>query len=129
MRDRAAFMLMLFTLTAALGTGVAFAQSRSSDDTPVTVRAYGGLARRGFPVYLSFRVQAPGSVSVRLTMRLKTHVAVSGTVKLVAPRFETRQVWKGKVRRAVPAGRYRFCAVASDGFGHRATRCAFYRVV
>jgi hypothetical protein len=95
----------------------------------VQVKAYGGLARRGWPVYLSFRVAAQGTVSVKITMRLRKSIAVSGTLKRVAPVFDTRQVWHTKVRRNVPAGRYTYCAVAKDAAGHTAKSCASYRVV
>ena len=133
-RLRAApILLLMFAVGAALGSaqaGPAHCNAAGmSADAVVTVKAYGGLARRGFPVYLSFRVQAPAAVSVHLTMRLKTHVATSGTVKRVSPIFDTRQVWSSKIRRSVPAGRYTFCAVASDGAGHHAKNCVFYRVV
>jgi hypothetical protein len=136
-RHRAAFpflLILLCLIAVALGCAHVARTQRSSanaqDASALTVKAYGGLARRGFRVYLSFRVQAPGAVTVRLTMRLKTHVAASGTVKRVAPSFETRQVWRSKpIGRAVPAGRYTFCAVASDGAGHHAKNCAAYRVV
>jgi hypothetical protein len=129
----ASILLLLLAVAATLGsTQAAPAQGNAAGmnaDAVVTVKAYGGLARRGFPVYVSFRVQAPAAVSVHLTMRLKTHVATSGTVKRVAPIFDTRQVWSSKIRRSVPAGRYTFCAVASDGAGHHAKNCVFYRVV
>jgi hypothetical protein len=126
-------LLLLCVIAAALGSAHA-ARTRPTSSAAkavaaLTVKAYGGLARRGFPVYLSFRVQAPGAVTVRLTMRLKTHVAVSGAAKRVAPLFDTRQVWRSKVRRAIPAGRYTFCAAASDAAGHHAKSCVFYRVV
>jgi hypothetical protein len=93
------------------------------------VRAYGGLARRAFPVYLSFRVQGAGAVSVKLTMRLKSSVAVSSGAKLVDPVYSTRQTRRAMVRKNVPAGRYLYCAVATDRAGHRTKSCAYYRVV
>ncbi len=135
MEKRLAFSTVLILLVVAAGAlgraqgARAHRGSSAQTNAALTVKAYGGLARRGFPVYLAFRVQAAGAVKVRLTMRLRTHVAVSGTVRRNAPSFDTRQLWKSKVSRAVPAGRYTFCAVATDVAGHRAKSCVFYRVV
>jgi hypothetical protein len=126
----AALTTLAVVAAAALGAADAGRAQRTASHAGVLrVKAYGGLARRGFPVYLSFRVAAPASVSVKLTMRLRTSIAVSGKVKRVAPVFDTRQVWHSRVRQGIPAGRYTFCAVAKDAAGHSAKSCASYRVV
>jgi hypothetical protein len=133
-RNRAASSSLLLLTVAAVFLGPAHVSraqpgSSSTASGALKVRAYGGLARRAFPVYLSFRVQGAGAVSVKLTMRLRSSVAVSSGAKLVDPVYSTRQVRRAMVRRNVPAGRYTYCAVATDRAGHRAKSCAYYRVV
>jgi hypothetical protein len=128
MRNRSVFAVLTALLVAA-AVAPSVEAGRAQRAGVLRVKAYGGLARRGFPVYLSFRVAAPSSVSVKLTMRLRKSIAVSGKVKRVAPVFDTRQVWHSRVRTGIPAGRYTFCAVAKDGTGHTAKSCASYRVV
>jgi hypothetical protein len=129
MRNRSVFAVLTALLIAAAAAPSVEAGRAQRSAGVLRVKAYGGLARRGFPVYLSFRVAAPSSVSVKLTMRLRKSIAVSGKVKRVAPVFDTRQVWHSRVRTGIPAGRYTFCAVAKDGAGHTARSCASYRVV
>lgn len=131
MRTRAASSSLLLPTVVAVFLGSTHV-SRATPSTPsgaLKVKAYGGLARRAFPVYLSFRVQGAGPVSVKLTMRLRSKVAVSSGAKLVDPVYSTRQVRRAMVRRNVPAGRYTYCAVATDRAGHRTKGCAYYRVV
>ncbi len=135
MRNRVACVSLLLPAVAAVCLGsahVSRAQPSSSSATSagaLQVKAYGGLARRAFPVYLSFRAQGSGTVSVKLTMRLRSNVAVSSKVKLVDPVYSTRQTRRAMVRKNIPAGRYKYCAVATDSAGHRTKSCAYYRVV
>jgi len=99
-------------------------------DAAPMVKAYGGLARRGFPVYFSFRVQDDGPVTVQATLRLRTRLALSGTIKRDRPIWDTRQLWKPRpIRRIFRAGRYTFCVVATDSAGQHAKSCVPYRVV
>lgn len=140
MASRTAFqtLLILFVLAAgALGwSQVAGARQGSATsqfaraDTALRVKAYGGLARRGFPVSFAFKVQGDGAVKVRATVRLRSRLALSGTLRRNAPNWENRYLWKPKpIRRSFPAGRYTYCVVATDGALHRAKSCAWYRVV
>lgn len=140
MANRAAFQTVLILLVLAAGalgwSQVARAQRGSSTgplarlDTAPRVKAYGGLARRGFPVYFAFRVQDDGAVTVHATVRLKSRLARSGTLRRNTPNWDTRDIWKPRpISRSFPAGLYTFCVVATDGAGHRAKSCVPYRVV
>jgi hypothetical protein len=140
MANRARFNTVLILLVLAAGvlgwSRVALAGQDSLTspyaraDAAPAVMAYGGLARRGFPVYFSFRVQNDGPVTVQATLRLRTRLALSGTIKRDRPYWEKRELWKPRpIRRTFPAGRYTFCVVATDSAGQRAKSCAPYRVV
>jgi hypothetical protein len=140
MPNRAAFQTVLIVLVLAAaalgwsqgarGAGSSSAGPSARLDAAPTVLAYGGLARRGFPVYFAFRVQDDGPVTVRATVRLKSRLALSGTLKRNVPNWETRDMWKPKpISKSFPAGRYTFCVVATDGAGNRAQSCVPYRVV
>jgi hypothetical protein len=94
------------------------------------VKAYGGLARRGFRTYLHFRVQGDGAVTVHATVRLKARLALSGTLKRVSPYWDSRDTWTPRpIKTSFPGGLYSFCVVAVDGGGKRAKSCAALRVV
>ncbi len=140
MANRAPFLTMLILLVLAAGafgwSQVAQAHRGSSAaplaqlDTAPRVKAYGGLARRGFPVYFAFRVQDDGPVTVRATVRIKSRLARGGTLRRDTPYWETREIWKPKpISRSFPAGLYTFCVLATDGAGHHAKNCVSYRVV
>jgi hypothetical protein len=140
MPNRASFQTVLIVLVLAAaalgwsqgarGAGSSSAGPTARLDAAPTVQAYSGLARRGFPVYFSFRVQDDGAVTVRATVRLKSRLALSGTLKRNAPTMETRDLWKpGPISKRFPAGRYTFCVVATDDAGNRAQSCVPYRVV
>jgi hypothetical protein len=129
-------ILLVLAAAALGGSQLARADRRSASsplarvDAAPTVKAYPGLARRGFPVYFSFRVQDDGPVTVQATLRLRTRLALSGTIKRDRPIWDTRELWKPRpIRRSFPAGRYSFCLVATDPAGQRAKSCAAYRVV
>jgi hypothetical protein len=136
MTNRAALktaLILLVLAAGALGWSQVARAHRGSvarADTALTAKAYGGLARRGFPVYFAFRVQGDGTVTVHTTVRLGSRLALSGTLKRNAPYWDRRDLWKPKpIRRSFPAGRYTYCVVATDAAGHRAKSCAPYRVV
>ncbi len=99
MEKRLAFPTVLILLVVAAGAlgraqgARAHRGSSAQTNAALTVKAYGGLARRGFPVYLAFRVQAAGAVKVRLTMRLPggaLHVLCRCDRRRGAPREELR---------------------------------------
>ena len=130
-------LIVLVLAAAALGWSQGARGAGSSSAIPLarldaapTVQAYTGLTRRGFPVYFAFRVQDDGPVTVRATVRFKSRLALRGTLNRDAPSWETRDIWKPKpISKALPAGRYTFCDVATDAAGNRARSCVPYRVL
>jgi hypothetical protein len=140
MANRAPFQTVLILLVLAAGalgsSQVARAQRGPSTgplarlDTAPRVKAYGGLARRGFRVYFAFRVQDDGPVTIHATVRIKSRLARSGTLKRAAPYWEKREIWKPKpISTSFPAGLYTYCVAVTDIAGHHAKSCVAYRVV
>lgn len=140
MAKRAFFQTVLMLLVLAAGalgwSQVARADRGSSTgpfaslDTAPRLKAYGGLARRGFPVYFAYRLQDDGTVTIRASVRIGSRLARSTTLKRTAPYWERRYLWKPKpISRSFPAGLYTYCVAVTDDAGHRAKSCASYRVV
>ena len=130
-------LILLVALAGALGwSEVSQAQAVPSStpfaraDAAPRVKAYGGLARRGFRIYLHFRAQDDGAVTVHATVRLKGRLALSGKMKRVSPYWDHRDTWTPRpIKTSFPAGLYSFCVVAVDSGGRRAKSCAQLRVV
>jgi hypothetical protein len=105
------------------------ASSQSADAAP-RAKAYAGLARRGFRIYLHFRAQGEGPVTVNATLRVNGRLALSGTLRRVAPYWDNLDRWTPRpIKTSFPAGVYSFCVVAVDSGGKRAKSCALLRVV
>jgi hypothetical protein len=140
MANRASFQIVLILLVLAAGalgcSQVARADRGSSTgpsarlDSAPRVKAYGGLARRGFPVYFAFRLQDDGTVTIRASVRMGSRLARSATLTRSAPYWERRYLWKPRpISRSFPAGLYTYCVAVTDDAGHHAKSCVPYRVV
>jgi hypothetical protein len=94
------------------------------------VKAYGGLARRGFRMYRHFRAEGEGVVTLRLTVRLKARVALKRTMTRVSPYWDHLDLWTPRpIKTSFPPGLYSFCVVATDSAGRHAKSCDSLRVV
>jgi hypothetical protein len=141
MAKRASFQTVVILLALAAGvlgwSQVARADRGSTTgdplarlDTAPRLKAYGGLARRGFPVYFAYRLQDDGTVTIRASVRIGSRLARSTTLTRSAPYWERRYLWKPKpISRSFPAGVYTYCVAVTDDAGHHAKSCAGYRVV
>jgi hypothetical protein len=140
MAKRASFqtlLILLVLVAGALGWSQVARADRGSTtspsarlDTAPRLKAYGGLARRGFPVYFAYRLQDEGRVTVRTTVRLGRRLARSGTLKHTAPYWERRYLWKPRpISKSFPAGLYTYCVAVTDDAGHHKKSCASYRVI
>ena len=128
-------LILLILVAGALGwSQVARADRGSSTgaqlDTAPRLKAYGGLARRGFRVYFAYRLQDDGTVTVRASVRIGRRLARSATLKHTAPYWERRYLWKPKpISTSFPAGVYTYCVDVTDDAGHHKKSCASYAAV
>jgi hypothetical protein len=140
MAKRASFqtvLILLVLVAGALGWSQVARADRGSATGPVAqldtaprLKAYGGLARRGFPVYFAYRLEDDGAVTVRASVRIGSRLARSATLKHRAPYWERRYLWKPKpISTSFPAGLYTYCVAVTDDAGHHKKSCASYRVV
>jgi hypothetical protein len=123
---------LLALAAGALGwSQTARAHRSASTSTPARLHTalrvkpqHDGLFKRGVRKDYGFQVQGDGVVTIHATVRLKSRIALSGTLKRNNPRWYT-DFWKPKaIRKSFPAGRYTYCLVATDGAGHRARSCS-----